>query len=144
MASFLTTPLYHTYKMAARLILYRLFPKDIFRPIATAGTVLPTRKFASAFVLQRYDLKQPIKAKNVSKLTGVQYWLFTPSSNYSTDQDIELTWVDVGSTELKSMLASGNIQLIDVREPQELIDEGIIHKSAVNVPRKLIFEFKKY
>lgn len=48
--------------------------------------------------------------------------------------------MDVGSAELKSMLDSGEIQLIDVREPQELIDEGIIHESAVNVPRKLIFK----
>ena len=56
---------------------------------------------------------------------------------YCTDDDDGSTWRDVGSNELNSMMSNKDIQLIDVREPQELIEDGHIPIS-VNIPCKIL------
>lgn len=66
---------------------------------------------------------------------------------YSTDK--ELKWNDVGSVELVAMLQANDVQLIDVREPYELIEDGRI-ESSVNIPcmsvidRNNVFQNNKY
>ena len=53
-----------------------------------------------------------------------------PSLRYCTTDD---AFRDVDTEELLAMLESKNIQLIDVREPWELIERGRI-PSSVNIP----------
>ena len=65
------------------------------------------------------------------------------SSNGADDLTNELTWVDVGTDELKNMLSNQNIQLIDVREPYELIEDGRIPNS-INIPCKYLYWLQYY
>lgn len=53
-------------------------------------------------------------------------------------EPIDPTTVNI--EELKTMLAENDLQLIDVREPYELIESGRIPNS-INVPRKFICLF---
>lgn len=64
-------------------------------------------------------------------------------SNGADDLTNELTWVDVGTDELKNMLSNQNIQLIDVREPYELIEDGRIPNS-INIPCKYLYWLQYY
>ena len=64
-------------------------------------------------------------------------------SNGADDLTNELTWVDVGTDELKNMLSNQNIQLIDVREPYELIEDGRIPNS-INIPCKHLYWLQYY
>lgn len=55
---------------------------------------------------------------------------------YSTfSGDNGLPWTDIDYNQLTSMIKSGNIQLFDVREPEEVEETGMM-PSAVNVPCK--------
>ena len=56
-------------------------------------------------------------------------------SSSTEEKEGELTWVDVGTEELLDMLGSGDIQLIDVRELDELEESGRIPQS-IHVPCK--------
>ena len=50
-----------------------------------------------------------------------------------SEEEKERAWSDIGTEELKEMLGNKDIQLIDVREPQELLDLGRI-PSSINIP----------
>ena len=58
---------------------------------------------------------------------------------YGSVQEIEreIQWFDVDTDELVELLASGDIQLFDVREPEELVETGQI-PGAINLPRMYI------
>ena len=61
---------------------------------------------------------------------------------YSSDNsssDATEAWRDVSHEQLKDMLASGDIFLVDVRESQELAETGKIDDRAVHIPRKSRF-----
>ena len=45
------------------------------------------------------------------------------------------SYTEVGTHELKKLLKSGNLQLIDIREPEELLETGQI-PSSTNIPCK--------
>ena len=56
------------------------------------------------------------------------------SSSSSIEQDEgELPWTDIDTDQLVAMLKEGNIQLIDVRELEELEEHGRIPQS-IHVP----------
>lgn len=62
----------------------------------------------------------------------------TPASTYGLYGDVqeierEIQWFDVDTDELVELLADGDIQLFDVREPEELVETGHI-PGAVNLP----------
>ena len=59
--------------------------------------------------------------------------LLTPSRSYSSETE-GFQEGDIGTVELLEMMERRDLQLIDVREPQELTETGII-PGAVNVPR---------
>lgn len=50
-----------------------------------------------------------------------------------SEEEKERAWSDIGTEELKEMLGNKDIQLIDVREPEELLDLGRI-PSSINIP----------
>lgn len=131
----------HLYKMAAsRQVLSRSFTRNLRLAVTPNTAILLSRHLATSSAFHKCGLREPVQA-NTCNTVGLKHWHLSPHHSfnyYTTDQEIELTWRDVGSTELKSMLDSGNIQLIDVREPYELTDEGIIDSRAVNVPCKII------
>lgn len=52
----------------------------------------------------------------------------------------DFAWSDVGTSELNEMISNNDIQLIDVREPYELIEDGRIPVS-INIPCKIIETF---
>ena len=58
---------------------------------------------------------------------------------YGSVQELqrEMQWFNVNTDKLVELLASGDIQLFDVREPEELVQTGQI-PGAVNLPRMYI------
>ena len=50
-----------------------------------------------------------------------------------SEEEKERAWTDIGTEELKEMLGNKDIQLIDVREQEELLDLGRI-PSSINIP----------
>ena len=58
---------------------------------------------------------------------------------YGDVQEINrrIQWFDVDTDELVELIADGDIQLFDVREPEELVETGHI-PGAVNLPRMYI------
>ncbi|XP_067670448.1 thiosulfate:glutathione sulfurtransferase-like [Haliotis asinina] len=56
---------------------------------------------------------------------------FTATRRYSTDLPVDDVNIDV--TQLKSAMEKGDPYLIDIREPQELVESGGIHE-ALNIP----------
>lgn len=68
------------------------------------------------------------------------YNILRPVTNcwFSTDAEEEARpWTDIGTQELLDMLDDDDIQLIDVREPEELVESGCI-PTSINVPREEI------
>ncbi|CAH1250189.1 TSTD1 [Branchiostoma lanceolatum] len=54
-----------------------------------------------------------------------------PSRLYSKDN--ETPWTDVKYDELKALIKSGHVQLVDVREPEEIASTGLL-PGAINIP----------
>ncbi|XP_078582237.1 thiosulfate:glutathione sulfurtransferase-like isoform X1 [Branchiostoma floridae x Branchiostoma japonicum] len=54
-----------------------------------------------------------------------------PARLYSKDN--ETPWTDVKYDELKALIKSGHVQLIDVREPEEIASTGLL-PGAINIP----------
>ena len=59
------------------------------------------------------------------------------SRSLCSEEIKDLQWTDVDTPELLQLLASEDIQLFDVREPEELEETGTIPR-AVNLPRMLL------
>ena len=59
-------------------------------------------------------------------------------SSEEPGSDATEPWRDVSHEQLKEMLASGNIFLVDVRESHELAETGKIDDRAVHIPRKFV------
>ncbi|XP_078663402.1 rhodanese domain-containing protein CG4456-like isoform X3 [Branchiostoma floridae x Branchiostoma belcheri] len=55
-----------------------------------------------------------------------------PARLYSS-KDNETPWTDVKYDELKALIKSGHVQLIDVREPEEIASTGLL-PGAINIP----------
>lgn len=85
------------------------------------STVCGSRKFSGGVIPLRKSTDIPLQ----------YYAVFLPKINYS----INPLYAEVGTPELEKLLDTGNIQLIDVREPEELIATGQI-PSSVNIPCK--------
>ncbi|XP_066265377.1 thiosulfate:glutathione sulfurtransferase-like isoform X2 [Branchiostoma lanceolatum] len=54
-----------------------------------------------------------------------------PARLYSKDN--ETPWTDVKYDELKALIKSGHVQLVDVREPEEIASTGLL-PGAINIP----------
>lgn len=88
--------------------------RSCFVPVSKACTEYSTRAF-----LQVAGITKPAVSVQCSKRNTST----TPLEH----------WTDISITELKAMLKAENIQLIDVREPYELVEMGKI-ACATNIP----------
>lgn len=106
--------------MAAFLVLFR---RSLFVAVTSRKSLTTTSNCRLSYSqsLKRYSF-------DCRRRTLVN-WM-----RYSSDA---ITWNDISSNELKLMLESKDIQLIDIREPIELIEDGRI-ESSVNIPCKLL------
>ena len=80
-----------------------------------------------------------IERQHTAKFTGRPALSRLLSSGYSSDEEEEercLQWYDIDTLEFVQLVDKKEMQLFDVREPEELEETGII-PGAVNLPRKL-------
>ena len=81
-----------------------------------------------------------IERQHTAKFTGRSASSRSLSSGYSSDDEDDeercLQWYDIDTPEFVQLVDKKEVQLFDVREPEELQETGII-PGAVNLPRKL-------
>lgn len=94
---------------------------------------------ASHWIKQNCLASDLIERQHTAKFTDRSAPSRSLSSGYSSDDEDEercLQWYDIDTLEFVQLVDKKEVQLFDVREPEELEETGII-PGAVNLPRKL-------
>lgn len=137
----LLTSLLSTTAVAAAHTSKSLENSGIGLPSPGAACCYPTSSYSS---LSSHWTRQTCLASDLldlhhtAKFTGRSVPSRSLSSGYSSDEEEEcLQWHDIDTEEFVQLVAGEEMQLFDVREPEELEETGIV-PGAVNLPRKLV------
>lgn len=118
-------------KFATRLVIISLFPSS--RRLLTAGSWRVGLHSATRMTTVSQQLSRSVSTCYYNRMISPVYGRWWSSSSSSEQDGGELPWTDIGTDQLVAMLKEGNIQLIDVRELEELEEHGRIPQS-IHVP----------
>lgn len=103
------------------------------RRLQAVGPVAVTGCRSYSLKTSGIDLLKPGWLPGVRRSLGVR---LSSSASSGEESDATEPWRDLSHEQLKEMLASGDIFLVDVRESNELAETGKIDDRAVHIPRE--------